>query len=109
MDQTHNWNRNSKASDDDNADKQIRTSFINTGIQYMFNRSGVFKWSCPMITVILRPTIIGDATGRIFKLLPIALSAICGSKVFIPVFHRICPQGLLLVLSADRRLDISEF
>jgi len=38
MDQDHNWSRDSKASADDNSDKRIRTSFINTGIQYMFNR-----------------------------------------------------------------------
>ena len=38
MDQTHNWDKSSKASDDDNSDKQIRTSFINTGFQYFFNR-----------------------------------------------------------------------
>lgn len=38
MDQTHNWSKDSKASADDNPDKQIRTSFINTGVQYMFNR-----------------------------------------------------------------------
>ncbi len=38
MDQTHNWSGTSKASNDDNSDKQIRTSFINTGFQYMFNR-----------------------------------------------------------------------
>ncbi len=38
MDQTRNWSKDSKASSEDNPDKQIRTSFINTGIQYMFNR-----------------------------------------------------------------------
>ncbi len=38
MDQNQNWSKASKASADDNADKKIRTSFINTGIQYMFNR-----------------------------------------------------------------------
>lgn len=38
MDQNHNWNKNSKASNDDNSDKQIRTSFINAGFQYMFDR-----------------------------------------------------------------------
>lgn len=39
MDQTHNWSKNSKSSDDNNNDKQIRTSFTTTGLQYMFNRS----------------------------------------------------------------------
>jgi len=38
MDQTQNWSKDSKASVADNPDKQIRTSFINTGFQYMFNR-----------------------------------------------------------------------
>ncbi len=38
MDQGHNWSKSSKASNDDNSDKRIRTSFINTGAQYMFNR-----------------------------------------------------------------------
>ena len=39
MDQNHNWSKDSKASGDDNSDKEIRTSFINTGVQYMFNRN----------------------------------------------------------------------
>ena len=39
MDQNHNWHNSSHASKDDNPDKQIRTSFINTGLQYMFDRS----------------------------------------------------------------------
>lgn len=47
MDQTHNWDKSSKASADDNADKQIRTSFINTGVQYMFNRSWGFSAEIP--------------------------------------------------------------
>src|SRR5262249_18419505 len=38
MDQNHNWSKTSQASADDNTDKEIRTSFINTGFQYMFNR-----------------------------------------------------------------------
>ena len=39
QDQTYDWNKNHKGSNDNNPDKQIRTSFINTGVQYMFNRS----------------------------------------------------------------------
>jgi len=39
MDQNRNWSKASKASLDDNADKEIRTGFINTGMQYMFDRS----------------------------------------------------------------------
>ena len=38
MDQNQNWSKSSKASAEDNSDKRIRTSFINTGLQYMFNR-----------------------------------------------------------------------
>lgn len=39
MDQIHNWSKDSKASDDDNSDKQIRTSFVNARVQYMFDRN----------------------------------------------------------------------
>jgi hypothetical protein len=39
QDQTQNWDKNAKASGNANSDKQIRTSFITTGAQYMFNRS----------------------------------------------------------------------
>jgi hypothetical protein len=38
MGQNHDWGGTSKASDENNGDKQIRTSFINTGFQYFFNR-----------------------------------------------------------------------
>ena len=47
MDQTHNWRGTSKASDEDNNDKQIRSSFINTGFQYMFNRDWGFSVELP--------------------------------------------------------------
>ena len=40
MDQNHDWSKSSQASNDDAPDKKIRTSFINAGAQYMFNR----KW-----------------------------------------------------------------
>ncbi|MDE1920852.1 MAG: hypothetical protein KGJ09_02420 [Candidatus Omnitrophica bacterium] len=40
MDQNRNWSKDSKASADGNSDKRIRTSFTDTGFQYMFNR----KW-----------------------------------------------------------------
>jgi hypothetical protein len=39
MDQNRNWSKTSKAGSNDNADKEIRTSFINAGAQYMFDRS----------------------------------------------------------------------
>jgi hypothetical protein len=39
MDQHHNWHKSSEASKEDNPDKEIKTNFVNTGMQYMFNRS----------------------------------------------------------------------
>ncbi len=39
QDQAQDWIKSSKGSNDNNPDKQIRTSFINTGVQHMFNRS----------------------------------------------------------------------
>ena len=39
MDQNKNWSGTSQASADNNADKRIRTSFMNIGAQYEFNRS----------------------------------------------------------------------
>jgi hypothetical protein len=38
LNQDKNWHGNSKASADDNEDKQIRTNFYTAGVQYMFNR-----------------------------------------------------------------------
>jgi hypothetical protein len=39
MNQSQNWHGTSRASADNNNDKQIRTDFITVGGQYMFNRS----------------------------------------------------------------------
>jgi hypothetical protein len=39
MDQNQNWSDSSRAPAANNGDKEIRTDFINTGVQYMFNRS----------------------------------------------------------------------
>jgi hypothetical protein len=39
QDQNRNWNGTSQAPAADNDDKEIRTSFFNVGIQYMFNSS----------------------------------------------------------------------
>ena len=47
MDQTHNWDGTSKADDNNNSDKQIRSSFITTGFQYMFNRQWGIEVSLP--------------------------------------------------------------
>lgn len=40
MNQSHNWNKEDKASAADNMDRQIRTQTVTAGMQYMFNR----KW-----------------------------------------------------------------
>jgi hypothetical protein len=37
--QNQNWNDNSRSSAADNGDKNITTSFLSTGLEYMFNRS----------------------------------------------------------------------
>jgi hypothetical protein len=39
QDQTQNWSDSSKAPAANNTDKEIRTSFITAGLQYMFNHS----------------------------------------------------------------------
>jgi len=39
QDQNQNWSDSSKAPSANNDDKEIRTSFISAGLQYMFNRS----------------------------------------------------------------------
>src|SRR5882672_10550177 len=38
MMQKHNWHQNGKAPEGDNSDKAIRSSFMTTGIEYMFDR-----------------------------------------------------------------------
>ncbi len=40
LNQNKNWHENSKAPQDDNDDKEIRSHFYTAGVQYMFNR----KW-----------------------------------------------------------------
>ena len=37
--QNHNWSNSSKAPSGNNPDQNITTSFLSTGVQYMFNRS----------------------------------------------------------------------
>jgi hypothetical protein len=39
MNQNRNWSGSSRASADDNEDKQIRSNFTTVGVQYMFNRA----------------------------------------------------------------------
>jgi len=71
MDQTHNWSKNSKASDDNNDDKQIRSSFITTGFQYMFNRSWGVEIELPYDHRYFKTT--DDDTGDIVSFVHSAL------------------------------------
>jgi hypothetical protein len=63
MDQTHNWHNASKASDDDNDDKQIRSSFVTAGMQYMFNRQWGMEVDLPYDHRYFKTT--DDDTGDI--------------------------------------------
>ena len=63
MDQNHNWSKDSKASGDDNPDKQIRTSFVNLGMQYMFDRSWGIQVELPYDHRYFKTT--DDDTGDI--------------------------------------------
>ena len=88
MDQNHNWSKNFKASNDDNSDKKIRTSFINTGVQYMFNRRLGVQIELPYDHRYFKTI---KEIGTPYRLLMTRL-VICAFVVFIPVFHRICRQ-----------------
>src|SRR5277367_206944 len=46
-DQNRNWNGTSQASATGNDDKEIRTSFFNVGLQYMFNSSWGVRTQLP--------------------------------------------------------------
>ena len=48
QDQNQNWSNSSKSSDFNNGDKEIRTSFITPGLQYMFNRSWGVQGELPI-------------------------------------------------------------
>ena len=48
QDQNQNWSKNSKASGFNNGDKEIRTSFVTPGVQYMFNRSWGVQGEIPV-------------------------------------------------------------
>jgi hypothetical protein len=48
MNQNKNWSGNRRASDDNNPDKQIRTSFFTGGVQYMFDRSWGYMVEVPV-------------------------------------------------------------
>jgi hypothetical protein len=66
MDQNQNWSDSSKSPAASNGDKEIRTDFINTGVQYMFNRSWGAQIELPYAYRSF--TTLSDATGKVVKL-----------------------------------------
>jgi hypothetical protein len=63
MDQTHNWSKASKSFDGNNPDKQIRTTFMNTGLRYMFDRRWGIQAELPYDHRNFKTT--DDGTGNI--------------------------------------------
>ena len=61
QDQTQNWSGNSHAPAADNSDKEIRTSFVTVGLQYMFNRSWGAQIDVPYVQREF--TTVGGASG----------------------------------------------
>jgi hypothetical protein len=49
QDQNRNWSGSSRASADDNGDKEIATHFVTLGVQHMFNRSWGFNVELPYV------------------------------------------------------------
>jgi hypothetical protein len=41
--QSHNWSGNSRSTDANNSDKNIRTHFLMAGLQYMVDRNWGFQ------------------------------------------------------------------
>ena len=62
MNQNKNWSGNRRASDDNNADKQIRTSFFTGGVQYMVSRSWGYMVEVPVWSRHFETT---DANGNV--------------------------------------------
>jgi hypothetical protein len=62
MDQKQNWGGASKASADLNGDKQIRTSFITAGVQYMVNRDWGYSIEVPYWDRYFKTT---DSNGNV--------------------------------------------
>jgi hypothetical protein len=62
MNQNRNWSGNKRASDDNNADKQIRTSFFTGGVQYMVDRSWGYMVEVPVWARHFETT---DANGNV--------------------------------------------
>lgn len=62
LNQKQNWSGGSKASDDDNPDKQLRTHFVTAGVQYMFDRSWGVSGQVPFMNRYFKTT---DENGNI--------------------------------------------
>jgi len=62
QDQNINWSGSSRAPAADNPDKEIRTSFITAGLQYMFSRAWGFQVEVPTAYRYFSTT--GGATGN---------------------------------------------
>ena len=62
QDQNINWSGSSRAPAEDNPDKEIRTSFITAGVQYMFNRDWGIQGELPFDYRYFQTT--GGATGN---------------------------------------------
>lgn len=56
LNQNRNWSRYSRGSDDDNADKLLRTNFFTAGVQYMVNRSWGLQAELPYWNRTFRTT-----------------------------------------------------
>jgi len=61
QDQNINWSGTSRAPAEDNADKEIQTSFVTAGVQYMFDRNWGIQGEVPFDYRYFRTT--GGATG----------------------------------------------
>ena len=62
LNQNQNWSRYSKASNDDNSDKQLRTNFFTVGVQYMLDRQWGFMAELPYWNRYFKTT---DDSGNI--------------------------------------------
>jgi hypothetical protein len=70
QDQNQNWSDSSKAPAANNGDKEIRTSFITPGLQYMFNRSWGVETEIPFAyrnfkTITANPNVPDNTTTSV--------------------------------------------
>ncbi len=61
QDQNHNWSGTSEAPAANNADQEIRTIFVTTGLQYLFNRSWGVQIEVPYVSRYFKTT--GGVSG----------------------------------------------